>query len=105
MELTDDEIKKIRAQYGPFKVVYVEMDGNDKAYRAVFKKNVGRNAVSKAMSLASSDPVMSNEVIYRDVIINDYSDKEILENSSMFLAMGTHLQALLEQKKTNSMDY
>lgn len=103
MELTQEEISLIKAKYGKFKVVYVEDE--DKTYRAVLKFGVSRNALSKAMTLIDKDPIMSNEVIYRDVVINEYSDKEIIDRGDLFTSIGAELQSLIEQKKTTSKVY
>jgi len=98
-ELTEEQLKN---KYGPIKLIEIE-DGQ-KVYKAYLKKRISRNAFSKAISMMDNDPIMACEVIYRDAVISEISDVEILENDDLFLSAMSTITDLIEKKKVTSRD-
>ncbi len=96
-ELTEEQLKN---KYGPLKLIEVE-DG-DKVYKAYLRKNISRNAFSKAYALSDTDPVMACEIIYRDTVVQEISDSEIVENDDLFLSVMSEINDLYKKKKVTT---
>jgi hypothetical protein len=100
MELTDEQIQEIKAKYGKFTVVEVEG-----GFTACLHYKLDRNTLSKALSVASNDPVLANELIFSAVAIKEYTSPELFTEPMLLMSMAEHLGRVMELKKTTATTY
>jgi hypothetical protein len=100
MELTEEQIQEIKAKYGKFTVIDVEG-----GFHACLHYKLDRNTLSKALSVASNDPVLANELIFNSVAIKGYTSPELYTDPMLLMSLAEHLGRVMELKKTTAITY
>ena len=100
MELTTEQITALKEKYGKFTVV--EIDGG---FNAVLHYKLDRNALSKALPVASNDPVLANELIFNACCVKEYTSPELFTDPMLLMSLSEHLGGIMELKKTTATTY
>ena len=97
MELNEEQINELKSKYGKFTIVEVEG-----GFHALLHYKLDRNSLSKALSVASNDPVLANEIIFNACSVKEFTSPELFTEPMLLMSMAEHLGAIMELKKTTA---
>lgn len=91
--MNDEEIK---AKYGNVFKIEVDADDEGKEKVIAYLKKPDLKTLSATMSVMNSDPIKANQILLKNCLIEEISDKRITDDDEVFLGAMTTLAELIK---------